>query len=94
MLVGFAVAVVLFEGGMNLNLRRLRREALSIRRLATWGALVTAVGGALTARFLLDWDWTLSALFGTLVIVTGPTVINPPAGARRCSGAPLEAHFE
>jgi NhaP-type Na+/H+ or K+/H+ antiporter len=77
MLVGFAVAVILFEGGMNLNLRRLRREALSIRRLATWGALVTAVGGALAARFLLDWSWTLSTLFGTLVIVTGPTVINP-----------------
>ena len=77
MLVGFAVAVILFEGGLNLNLRRLRREALSIRRLATWGAIVTAVGGALAARLLLDWSWTLSALFGTLVIVTGPTVINP-----------------
>ena len=76
-LVGFAVAVILFEGGMNLNLRRLRREALAIRRLVTWGALVTAVGGALAARWLLGWDWTLSALFGTLVIVTGPTVINP-----------------
>ena len=77
MLVGFAVAVILFEGGMNLNLSRLRREALSIRRLATWGAVVTAIGGALAARLLLGWDWTLSALFGTLVIVTGPTVINP-----------------
>ena len=77
MLVGFAVAVILFEGGMNLNLRRLRREALAIRRLVTWGALVTAVGGALAARLLLGWNWTLSVLFGTLVIVTGPTVINP-----------------
>lgn len=28
-LVGFAVAVILFEGGMNLNLERLRREARS-----------------------------------------------------------------
>ena len=77
LLVGFAVAVILFEGGMNLNLRRLRREAISIRRLVTWGAVVTAVGGALAARLALGWGWTLSALFGTLVIVTGPTVINP-----------------
>jgi NhaP-type Na+/H+ or K+/H+ antiporter len=30
-LVGFAVAVILFEGGMSLDLRRLRREARSIR---------------------------------------------------------------
>ncbi len=77
MLVGFAVAVILFEGGMNLNLERLRREALSIRRLVTWGALVTAVGGALAARSMLGWEWTQAALFGSLVIVTGPTVINP-----------------
>ncbi|MDH3745145.1 MAG: cation:proton antiporter [Acidobacteriota bacterium] len=76
-LVGFAVAVILFEGGMNLNLRRLRREAKSIRQLVTIGAIVTAVGGALAARIALDWDWRRSVLFGTLVIVTGPTVITP-----------------
>lgn len=76
-LVGFAVAVILFDGGMNLNLERLRREALSIRQLVTAGALVTAVGGTLAARLVLDWEWTPAILFGTLVIVTGPTVITP-----------------
>jgi NhaP-type Na+/H+ or K+/H+ antiporter len=76
-LVGFAVAVILFEGGMNLNLGRLRREARSIRQLMTVGALVTAVGAALAARWTLGWSWTLAALFGTLVMVTGPTVITP-----------------
>ncbi len=34
-LVNLAVAVVLFEGGMNLNMKRLRRQALIIRRLLT-----------------------------------------------------------
>jgi len=76
-LVGFAVAVILFEGGMNLNLKRLRREAGVIRRLLTVGALVTATGSALAARWILGWDWRLSILFGTLMIVTGPTVITP-----------------
>jgi NhaP-type Na+/H+ or K+/H+ antiporter len=76
-LVGFAVAVILFEGGMNLNVRRLRREARSIRQLVTLGALVTLIGGALAARLILGWSWSLSALFGALVIVTGPTVITP-----------------
>ena len=52
-LVGFAVAVILFEGGMNLNLRRLGHEAKSIRRLVTIGALVTALGGTLCARLIL-----------------------------------------
>ena len=76
-LVGFAVAVILFEGGMNLSLARMRKEARSIRLLVTLGALVTAAGGALAARLILGWDWALSILFGTLVMVTGPTVINP-----------------
>ena len=76
-LVGYAVAIVLFEGGMNLNLQRLRRSAHSIRQLVTLGALVTAAGGAMAARLLLQWTWTLSLLFGTLVIVTGPTVVTP-----------------
>src|SRR5690606_17613889 len=56
---------------------RLRREALAIRRLVTVGAVIMAVGGTLAARWLLGWDWRLSTLFGTLVIVTGPTVVTP-----------------
>ena len=76
-LVGFAVAVVLFEGGLNLNLGRLRRESTSIRQFVTVGAAVTALGAALAARWILGWEWRMAALFGTLVIVTGPTVVTP-----------------
>jgi NhaP-type Na+/H+ or K+/H+ antiporter len=76
-LVGFAVAVILFEGGLNLDLRRLRRGSSVIQRLITIGALVTVVGASLTARLVLGWEWRPSILFGTLVIVTGPTVIGP-----------------
>lgn len=76
-LVGYAVAVILFEGGLQLNLRRLRSQARPIRGLVTTGALITAVGGTLAARWLMHWPWSVAALFGTLVIVTGPTVITP-----------------
>ena len=77
MIVDFAVAVILFEGALNLELGRLRREERVIRRLVTWGALVSLAGGALAARFWLDWGWTASLLFGSLVVVTGPTVVGP-----------------
>ena len=75
--VGFAVAVILFEGGLNLEVRKLRWQAKPIRRLVTFGAVITACGGTLVSRAILGWDWRLCALFGTLVIVTGPTVITP-----------------
>jgi NhaP-type Na+/H+ or K+/H+ antiporter len=75
--VGLAVAVILFEGGLNLNVHRLRRQATTIRRLVTVGAVVTAIGATLAAKLLMRWDWSTSVLFGTLVIVTGPTVIGP-----------------
>ena len=76
-LVGFAVAVILFEGGMNLRIGRIKREGRTIRQLITVGALVTAIGGTLSAKIFLGWDWQTAVLFGILIIVTGPTVINP-----------------
>jgi NhaP-type Na+/H+ or K+/H+ antiporter len=76
-IVEFAVAVILFEGGLNLEIGRLRREQTPIRRLVTWGALITGVGATLSVRAALGWDWIPAALFGSLVIVTGPTVIGP-----------------
>ncbi len=76
-LVGLAVSVILFEGGMSLDLRRLRHEAGVIQRLIWLGAILTCAGGTLVARGVMGWGWKPSLLFGALVIVTGPTVITP-----------------
>jgi len=76
-IVGFAVAVILFEGGMNLRISRIKREESVIRGLITIGALITLVGGTLSTLLFLGWDFRTSILFGTLIIVTGPTVISP-----------------
>ena len=76
-IVALAVAIILFEGGLNLDMRRLRREATPIRRLVTLGAVVTMAGAAIAAHLILDWSLQLSVLFGALVIVTGPTVVRP-----------------
>lgn len=72
-----AVAVILFEGGLNLEFSRLRRVQLSVRRLVTVGGLVTVLGGTLAVHYLLEWEWALAILFGSLVMVTGPTVVGP-----------------
>ena len=76
-IVGFAVAVILFEGGMNLRISRIRREQTVIRGLITIGALISMIGGTIATKFILNWDWRSAILFGTLIIVTGPTVISP-----------------
>ena len=76
-LVGMSVAVILFEGGLNLSFERLRREATVIRRLVTIGAVMTGLLAAGVAWLVMGWSWTVSLLFGSLVIVTGPTVIAP-----------------
>lgn len=76
-IVGFAVAVILFEGGLNLSWRRIRSQAGTIQALITVGALITALGGSLSVHWIMGWDWSVAILFGTLVMVTGPTVITP-----------------
>ena len=77
MIVGFAVAIILFEGGMNLRINHIKREQLVIRKIITIGALVTAIGGIASSKLIIGWDWRNSILFGVLIIVTGPTVISP-----------------
>jgi NhaP-type Na+/H+ or K+/H+ antiporter/Trk K+ transport system NAD-binding subunit len=72
-----AVAVILFEGGLNLEIARLRAEAPIIRRLVTVGVVVTGLGGTFGGRFIMGWSWEVAVPFGTLVTVTGPTVIAP-----------------
>ena len=76
-IVEFGIAIILFEGGLNLEWSRLRRQEAAIRRLITVGALVTFLGATLLSRLVLAWHWDLSLLFGSLVIVTGPTVVAP-----------------
>lgn len=76
-LIGFAVAIILFEGGLTLKFSRLKRAQRSIRQLVLFGGLATVIGAAIAVRFIMHWPWENSLLFGTLVMVTGPTVINP-----------------
>ncbi|NJD10631.1 MAG: sodium:proton antiporter [Gemmatimonadetes bacterium] len=76
-MVAASVAVILFEGGLHLDIDRLRGEGPTIRRLVTVGVLVTGIGAALTARIVMGWTWRVAIPFGTLVTVTGPTVIGP-----------------
>ncbi|MBD2090912.1 cation:proton antiporter [Microcoleus sp. FACHB-1515] len=76
-IVGLAVALILFEGGLNLELRDLGRVSGSLRNLVTIGTLITLLGGGVAAHWLGEFPWGIAFLYAALVVVTGPTVISP-----------------
>ncbi len=76
-LVSLAVALILFEGSLTLHLSEWREIGSVVHRLVTVGALSTWAVITLATHWLLGFDWLLALLFGTLTLVTGPTVIVP-----------------
>ncbi|GAB1470707.1 sodium:proton antiporter [Chloroflexota bacterium] len=76
-LVKLAVAIILFDGALNLRLTTLRNAAFEIRNLVTIGVLITWGLVSLAAHYLTHLPWTLAILFGALMTVTGPTVVQP-----------------
>lgn len=76
-LVTLAVMIILFEGGLGLRLEDLRQQRRALLLLLTVGGATSMVVGMLAARLVLDFPWSTAALYGALVIVTGPTVVTP-----------------
>lgn len=75
--ISLSVAVILFEGALTLTWREVRGVVSTVRNLLIVGSLITWIGSAFAAHYLLALPWDLSLLFGALIIVTGPTVIAP-----------------
>ncbi|UCH25898.1 MAG: sodium:proton antiporter [Trueperaceae bacterium] len=76
-IISLAVALILFEGGLTLHLSEVEELHVVVRRLVSFGALITWLGATLGGFLIMKLDLNLAALFGALVIVTGPTVIGP-----------------
>ncbi|MBD0269152.1 MAG: cation:proton antiporter [Cyanobacteria bacterium Co-bin8] len=76
-MVSLCVALILFEGGLSLELKELGQVSTSLQNLVTFGIFVTLVGGGMAAHWLGEFPWPLAFLYASLVVVTGPTVINP-----------------
>ncbi|PZV03573.1 MAG: sodium:proton antiporter [Leptolyngbya sp.] len=76
-IVALSVALILFEGGLSLELSELGQVSDSLRNLVTIGIFVTLIGGGMAAHWLGEFPWSLAFLYASLVVVTGPTVIGP-----------------
>ncbi len=75
--VSLSVAIILFEGGLSLDIAELAKIGRAVRNLASIGVVATWGLAAVSAYFLLGFDLRLSVLLGAILVVTGPTVIIP-----------------
>jgi len=75
--IGLAVAIIVFEGGLSLNLRELRTAGSGVQRLVFLALPLNWLLGALAGHFIGDLTWPVAILFGSILVVTGPTVIMP-----------------
>lgn len=76
-LIGLAVAVILFEGGLRLRLHEFRHAAPGVNRLVYAGVPLALACGTLAARFVGGFGWPVATVFGAISVVTGPTVVLP-----------------
>ncbi|QEY25941.1 cation:proton antiporter [Neisseria zalophi] len=75
--ISLGVAVILFEGSLTLEFHEVKQHGRMVQNLVTIGAFITIIVISLTAYLLFDIDPQVALLFGSLVCVTGPTVITP-----------------
>ncbi|MEM9269714.1 MAG: sodium:proton antiporter, partial [Pseudomonadota bacterium] len=76
-IISIAVAVILFEGGITLDFRSLRDAGPAVRRLVFVGAPLGWLLSALAIRYGAGLSWESAAVFGGILVVTGPTVVQP-----------------
>ena len=76
-IVSLSVAIILFEGGLSLNIAELGEIRRVVRNLIGVGVLVTWASATVLAYLLLDFPLPLAVLIGAILVVTGPTVIIP-----------------
>jgi len=76
-MVKLAVAVILFEGGLSLNFKDLRHAGSGVLRLVIFGVPIGWALGTAAVHYGAGLSLGVSALFGGILVVTGPTVIGP-----------------
>lgn len=76
-IVAICVSIIVFDGGLQIDLKQLRGINKSVLGLSTLGVLITFLGITLLTNLLIGIPVQIAALFGALVTATGPSVIGP-----------------
>jgi NhaP-type Na+/H+ or K+/H+ antiporter len=77
-LVSLAVAVILYDAGLGLDLVRLKGHIRRVVVRLIWiGVLITWLLGTLLAAPLLGMSQRAAVMIGAILVVSGPTVVGP-----------------
>lgn len=75
--VSIAVGLILFEGGLSLRIREMEGQQRVLWLLVSVGVLVTWAIGATVTLLFTDLSTGMAVLVGSILVVSGPTVIGP-----------------
>jgi potassium/hydrogen antiporter len=81
-----ALIMILFDGGMGVGWRRLRRSAVPIGLLGVVGTFGTAALMAVFGHGILGFDWTTAWILGAALAPTDPAVMFSVLGRREVGG--------
>lgn len=76
-IVSLSVAIILFEGGLSLDLRKVKRVGLPVVLLMFFGILLGIGLGGLFLEKFLGFSPSMAVLVSSILVITGPTVIIP-----------------
>lgn len=76
-MIGLAVAIILFEGGMTLSFKDLGDARQAVIRMVLFASPIAWLLGTFASHYIVGLPWDISAMVGGLFVVTGPTVIMP-----------------
>lgn len=85
-LVSIFVGIILFEGGLSLDLEEIKERGGVIHGLILIGGAITWILASLAANWILGFSWPIAVLQGAIFVVTGPTVVIPLLQHIRPSG--------
>ena len=76
--VDLVVAIILFQGGIELGKRRIdKRDGRTVLDLVWLGGAITWASAAVLAGVVIGMPFSIALLMGAIVVVSGPTVVNP-----------------
>ena len=84
--VSIALVVILFDGGMQIGVRRFREAEAAIASVGLLGTFATTAALAALAHVVVGLDWYLAVLLGTAIAPTDPAVVFSVLGKRQIAG--------